>query len=601
MKKHNGNLIISVVVVSMLGSACTEITPEQQVNSAKEYLQKKDNKSAAIQIKNALQKKPELNEARFILGTILLNDGNPGAAEIELRKALALKYPPSLVVPELARALMMLNQYKKLVDEFSTVKLDKPAAEATLQSFMASAYGALGKPELAKAALTLALTADPTSAPAQIERARQMALQGELDGSLQAVDQIIAKHPGNADAWKLKGDIFLYVGKKDDDALVAYRKSIEVDPNFGLGHISVLTVLMHQGKLEAAAKQLGQLKMFAANSPQTKYFEAQLAYQSQDYKLARDLLQQMMRFAPGSPKVLQLAGAVELQLKSLAQAEIYLSRALQAAPELPLARQLLVTTYLRSGQSEKALGFLNAGAGKNGIDPRMFSLAGEVYLQNGDAKTAEEYFTKALKLDPENFSKRTSLAVAHLTQGQTSAALDELANIAVSDTGTSADMALISAHLRRKEFDKALGAIDRLEVKQPANPAAANLRGRILLAQKDPIGARKSFERALAISPSYFAAVASLAALDVADKKPEDAKKRFESLLATNPKNGRALLALAELAALRGAGKDELAGYLSKAVETNPTEVAPRLLLIELYLKTSDNKLAASTAQANVS
>ena len=535
-----------------------------------------------------------------MLGMLLLNDGNPGAADIELRKALALNYSPSLVVPELARAMLMMGQPKKVVDEFSTVKLDKPSANATLQSLMASAYGALGKPDMAKSALNSALSADPTSVPALIERARQLALQRDVEAALQAIDQVIATEPGNAEAWKLKGDILLYVENKADDALAAYRKSIEVSPNFGLGHVSVLAVLLQQGKLEAAAKQLDQLKLFAANSPQTKYFEARLAYQKKDYKLARNMLQQMMRFDPGSPQILQLAGAVELQMNSLAQAEIYLSRSIQGAPELALARQLLITTYLRSGQSAKALAFLNADAGKDGIDPRMFSLAGEVYLQNGDAKTAGEYFTKALKLDPDNFSKRTSLAVTHLARGQTAAAMDELANIAVSDTGSSADMALVSAYLSRKEFDKALAAIDRLEAKQPGNPAAANLRGRIQLAQQDPVGARKSFERALTIAPSYFAAVASLAAMDVAAKKPDDAKKRFGDLLAINPKNGQALLALAELAALGGAGKDELAGYLTKAVEANPTEVSPRLLLIELYLKTNDNKQAASAAQGAV-
>ena len=600
MKKYNRKLIFSAVVVSMLGLACTDTSPEQQVSSAKDYLQKKDIKSAAIQIKNALQKNPELSEARYILGAIFLNDGNPGAAEIELRKALALKYPPSLVVPELARAMLMMGQAKKMVDEFSTIKLEKPAADAVLQSLMATAYGALGKPELAKTALNAALNADPNSVPALIERARQMALGRDFDASLLAVDQVIAKEPGNADAWKLKGDILLYAKNKEDDALAAYRKAIEVNPTFGLGHIAVLSVLMQQGKVDAAAKQLDQLKVFAANSPQTKYFEARLAYQQKDYKLARELSQQMMRLAPDSPQILQLAGAVELQMNSLAQAEIYLARATQAAPELALARQLLITTYLRSGQSAKALATLNAGTGKDGLDPRIFSLAGEVYLQNGDAKTAEEYFAKALKLDPDNVAKRTALAVTHLASGQAATALDELANIAVSDTGTSADMALISAHLRRKEFDKALAAIDKLEAKQPDKPVAANLRGRVQLAQKDTIGARRSFERALAIAPSYFAAVDSLAALDIADKKPEDAKKRFESLLAKNPKNGQALLAMAELAALRGAGKDEVAGYLTKAVEANPTEISPRLLLIELYLKNNDSKHAASAAQGAV-
>ena len=144
---------------------------------------------------------------------------------------------------------------------------------------------------------------------------------------------------------------------------------------------------------------------------------------------------------------------------------------------------------------------LNAAAGKDGIDPALYSLAGEVYLQNGDAKKAEEYFAKALKLDPGNAGKRTALAVTHLASGQSAAAFDELQNIAASDKGITADLALISAHLRRKEFDKALAAIDRLEAKQPDKPAAANLRGRIQLAQKDNVAARKSFERGLEDRP----------------------------------------------------------------------------------------------------
>ena len=101
----------------------------------------------------------------------------------------------------------------------------------------------------------------------------------------------------------------------------------------------------------------------------------------------------------------------------------------------------------------------------------------------------------------------------------------------------------------------------------------------------------------MTIDPSYFAAAASLAALDMADKKPDEARKRFENLLAANPKNGQALLALAELAAARGASTAEVAGLLNKAIEANPTEVAPRLLLIELYLGAKDAKQATAVAQ----
>jgi putative PEP-CTERM system TPR-repeat lipoprotein len=328
--------------------------------------------------------------------------------------------------------------------------------------------------------------------------------------------------------------------------------------------------------------------------------EAQLAYQRKDFKAAREIAQELVQQAPNNPRALELAGAAELQAGAPAQAQIYLDKALQLAPGLPLARRLLIVSYLRTGQPAKALTELNAAAGKDGLPPALYSLAGEVHLQNGDAKKAEEYFAKALKLDPDDARKRTALAITHLAGGKGEAAIGELQDIAAADSGATADLALISAHLRARDYAKALAAIDKLEAKQPGKPLAANLRGRVLLAQKDTAGARKSFERALSIDPNYFAAAATLAQLDLADKKPDDAKKRFEALLAKNPKNGQALLALAQLAASQKAPKEEVAGLLGKAIDANPTDATPRLMLIELHLRSNDNKQALATAQSAV-
>ena len=600
MKQISTNIVLTAVVVLVLSTACTDTSPEQQLKSAADYLKKNDSKSATIQLKNALQKNPDLAEARFLLGKILLEEGNGSAAEIEFRKALAAKHPNSLVVPELARAMLTMGQAKKLVDEFGSTKFGKPTADASFQTVLVTAYGILGKPEQAKVALNAALNADPNYAPALIESARKQAADRDFDAALSAIEELILKNPGNAEAWKLKGDILFYAKGKADEALLAHRKSIEANSKFVPGRTAILTILMQQGKLDEAARQLEQLKSFAANSPQTMYLEAQLAYQKKDYKLARELSQQILIFSPNSPLILQLAGAVEFQMDSLAQAENYLSKATQAAPELVLARRLLIMTYLRSGQSDKALGALKTGTGQDALDPGLFSLAGEVYLQNGDAKKAEEYFARALKLDPNNVGKRTALAITHLATGQTEIAFDELRDVAGSDSGTTADLALISAHLSRKEFDKAFAAIDKLEAKQPGKPFAANLRGGVQLAQQDNVAARKSFERALTIDLSNFAAAASLAALDMADKKPDDAKKRFENLLARNPKDGRALMSLARVAILRGAEKAEVAALLSKAVEANPQDVAPRLQLIDLHIKSNETKQALTAAQSAI-
>ena len=597
MKIPNTKTLFAALVVVILTAACSRNDPQQNIASAKDYLQKNDPKAAAIQIKNALQINPELGEARFLLGTILLKGGDAAGAEIEFRKALAGKHPEVLVVPPLARSMVMLGQAKKVVGEFGNTQFDQPAAVANLQTSLAVAYAALGQPAQAEAAMSAALQSDPNYAPALLIRARQKVASRDIDGALQTTEAVIARDPADADAWKFKGDLLLYGKGRPEEALASYRKAVEVRPEYLAGHAAALTLLIQQSKFDDAATQLGQLKKIAPQSLDTTYLEALLAFHKKDYQLARELIQQVLRFAPDSAPALQLAGATELQLNSLVQAQVHLEKAVQSTPDPANARRLLIATYLRSGQSAKALTALSAAAGKDGLEPGLYALAGEVYLQSGDAKKAEEYFTKALKLDPTDAKKRTLLAMTQLALGKTEIGLHELQDVTASDGGTAADMALISAHLGSREFAKALLAIDQLEKKQPDKPLAAILRGSVQLAQKDAAGARKSFERALAIDPSYYAAAASLASLDMADKKPEDARKRFERLLVANPKDARALLAMAQLAATQGAPQAEVAALLTKAVDADPTDVAPRLLLIELYLRSNDYKQALAAAQ----
>jgi len=588
------------IAATLVLAGCGGDSPEKQLASAKDYLQKKDTKAAVIQIKNVLQQQPESGEARFLLGTTLLQQGDVAGAELELRKALAAQYSKDEVVPELARAMLMLGQPKKVVDEFSGTQLSRPGAQASLQTALASAYAALGQRDASFIALDTALGAEPGYVPARLLDARRKAAARDADGALAIVDAVLQVEAVNAGAWGLKGDLLLY-GKGDGAAaLEAYRQAVAAAPRSLPALYALAAQLMRMGDLDGAGQQVEQMKKLAPRHPMAGFMEATLALQKKDFKTAREVSQPLVQLLPKDARVLQLAGAAELQGGSAAQAEIYLSRALQAAPQLALARRLLIASYLRTGQPAKALATLNTLDEKRDFDAGMYTLAGEVYLQNGDARKAEEAFAKALKLDPNDARKRTALAVTHLASGRSEAGLEELQDIAQADAGVTADMALISAHLRRQEFAKALAAVDQLEKKQPDKPLAANLRGRIQLLQKDQAGARKSFERALAIDPNFFPAVASLGALDVADKKPAEAKKRFEAALAKDPKNLQALLALAQLAAADAATRDEALSWLQKAVEAAPANPTPRLLLTDAYLRTGNQKQALATAQSAV-
>lgn len=596
IRKPTRSKTFSLLLIAMILAGCGGGDPNAMLASARDYMAKNDNKAAIIQLKNALQVNPDLAEARFLLGKSLLESGNPTSAEVELRKAADLKYPADQVTPLMARTLLMLGQTKKITEELSKVELTVPESKASLQTTVGQAYLSMGKIDAARSAFDSALVAMPGYAPAIISQARIKAGSRDFTSALSMLEGSLEKQPKLHDAWQLKGDILSVQGDAKG-SMEAYRQVLAIMPAHLPAHAAIISRLIGEGNLDEAGKQLEAMKKIAPSHPQTTYLQAQLAYRQKNYKSAQEAIQQHLKVVPDSVLGLQLAGAVEYELKSYSTAETYLLKILNKTPDLGLARRILITSYLRSGQPEKAFDVLKPVLDKISKDSNMLALAGEVFMQNGDAGKAADYFAKSSALDPENTGKRTSVAISHLAQGDTETAHKELEQIASVDTGIRADMALIASQLKERQFDKALSSISVLEKKQPDNPLADNLRGTVYLGMGDVATARRNFEQALVKNPAYLPSAAILANLDMADKKPEEARKRFEGVLSKDPKNMQAMLALAELKGKTGGKPDEVAALINKAVTAVPNEMIPRVALIEHYLGVKDPKKAVSAAQ----
>jgi putative PEP-CTERM system TPR-repeat lipoprotein len=565
--------LLLALVVAVL-SACAE-KPEELVVSAKAYLAKGDRKAAVVQLRSALQKKPDLADARFLLGTALFDAGDFAGSEKELRKALDLEYPPDQVVPTLVRAMVAAGQHKAAIDEFGGASISSPQATAELQSALGQAYFAAGNLAAGKAAFEAALAANPDYPPAILGVARQKAVSGDVPGALASVDATLAKSPTFAEGWAFKGGLAM-AQRQRDDAVAAFRKAVELRPDFLAVHSELVTLLIDQGKEGDAAAQLEAMKKVAPGHPQTLYLQAVLAYRAKDFAAARDALQRQLRATPGNLQGLLLSAAVDFELGSYATVETNLATFLNSVPKHPFARRLLVRTHLRNGQPAKALEALKPMLGVAGNDARLLTLAGEVFLSNGQHAEAAKYFAQAVALDPRNSGGLVGLAVSHLAAGEADTAFQELESAAAENSGTRADLIVIRLALAQRQFDKALAAIDAAEMKQPNTPLARYLRGMALLGKRDIAGARKSFEQALVLDAAFVPAAANLARLDLADKKPEDAKGRFDAVLAKNRKNTTALLALAELRGRNGGSPDEVAALIEKAIAANPTAVLPR-------------------------
>ncbi|MCX2864476.1 PEP-CTERM system TPR-repeat protein PrsT [Paucibacter sp. PLA-PC-4] len=590
-------LVAWLAALSMTG--CFSDSPEQLLASAKSHLEKKDNKAAVIQLKNALQGNANLAEARFLLGKILLESGDVSGAVIELGKARELGYANDELTALLARTLSLQLQFDKLLADYAKVELAAAKPMADLQTTLATVYALRGNQDEARSRIDRALKLDAGNVSAQLVQVRLLAGSGGTALALPALESVLSKHAEFAEGWQLKGELLAFAGR-NDEAITAFREALKFDKSNVAAHNGLLSLLSAKGERTAIDKALADFKAALPNHPQLRLFTANQAMESGDLKTARENVQVLLKGAPEDGRVQFLAGAIEFRRGALLQAESHLNKALRLAPNTKRVRVLLARTHLRAGEAAKALTVLQPALNDDKGDADIFAAAAEAHFQLGNAKQAEEYLQQAVKLNPQDARSRTALAVANIGKGRSDQGLDELRAISAEDSGATADLALISALVRKGESEKALQAIDALERKQPNKPLAPMLRGGVELRRGNQAQARSAFEAALKADPVYFPAASSLTTMDVADKKPELAIKRFEKMLEADPRHVQAQMAIVGLRAQAGAQPAELIELLTKAVKQNPEALAPRAALVRLQLERKENKLALAAAQEGV-
>lgn len=589
---------IAVAAAATLGG-CSRETPQSLVASAKASSERKDHKAAVVQLKAALQQDPQNADTRLLLGLELLKAGDPAGAGIELSKLRDQKYPDEKVLPPLARSMLLLGDERRLATLYGDVELKEPKAQAALKASVASAFAALGDRERTDVALKAALKADPENTVANVLQARIVAGGGDLAQGLKLAQAVVERDPAAYDAWHLIGELELY-GKGDRDAAVAaFRKSLAIEPANVQAHLALMSIAIRARDIATARAQAEELRKVLPRHPQMVFVDAQLAFHDRNLPRARELAQALLKLAPNHVGVLQLAGAIEGDLNSLVLAQTHFAKALQIDPNLPLPRRNLAQVYLRLGQPVRAFETLKPLIAPPARDTAAVSLAAEAALAAGQIDAAVELFAAAAKLSPDDDRVHTALALTHLTRGNAERAFVDLGQVASRSRSTYADQAIVSARIKRREFDLALAAVDALEKKDAADKTLGpSLRGRIHLLRGDLPAARKSFEQVLAAQPGFFSAVANLATLDLREGKHDAAIQRFDEAIRADPRNHDAYIGKAEVLIRQRKPFAEVRAVLDEAIKAAPSQPDPRVQLIEYGLKTRQLQDTLVLAQA---
>lgn len=604
MTQHNARLITLLILAlsSPLGGcdATARLTEQEHIQRAKDFEDNGNLKGSIIELKNAIQKNPDSPQARLLLGQVYLKAGMGAEAEKELGQAVRLGVKPESIKPQLGEALMLMGEYTRVLDEIHPADQTSRANLARIYQIRADAM--LKKSQLKDACnlFRQSFEIDSTNAPTYWGLAQCAVAEQDLVKAREWLDAALKLNSRQAKTWVFIGDLE-QLNKNSDGALAAYSKALQSEPANQTALTNRATLNVALGRLETAEADVKKITQLAPQSLSSSYLQALLNFERKKYPEARDHLQEVFKITPDHMPSILLAGATDYSLGSYKQAESHLARYLSRHPGHSYGRRVLAATQLKQGEADKALETLAPLLAAGTLDVQALVLAGEAYRIKHDPSKAAEYLARATEIDPGNAAIQAQLGFSHLAAGDSQLAIAELENAASLDSGQHrADILLAMAHLDRKEYDKALAAIDALEKKLKNSALPHTLRGNVFLGKNDLSSARRSFEQALAIDPAFFPAIARLAQLDIRDKKPDVAQKRFERVLDKDKKNLQATMALAELATMNDKEKEHVK-WLDKAAKDHPTAIPPRAALVKRHLAQKDFQKALAIANETVS
>ena len=577
---RNGFLIF---MISLLLACSSDLSGDKGVDKAKGYLAEGKSNAAMIELKNALQKNGNNQEARWLLGAEYFNKGLYADAVKELSKARELGRSDEDVLPLLSQSLLNVGD-KDTLQGLSTDNLSDSARSYILASQGMSKLRSGEGIEKSSILINQAVDASATAFALEV-KARLMGAssRGDWGAVRQQLQKVFEVDPNYAPAWSLQGDIE-FQSLNLTLAEQAYTKAINSNNLRLEDYYKRALVRLQMEDLEGATKDIDFLVKRAPKSPSTHYVQGIIHMRNGNIKdaiTAFDIAQNNEDRFPMSLFYLATAHNME---GNFSQAEDFAYRFLAITPDSEAGRKLLAAMKLRQGEHVEAEALIRPVIEKNSEDVNALNVLASSLLRQGKTKEGVDILAKITQLQPESAEAMTKLGAGLLVSGDTSGGLEHIeAALKLDPSYEQAGLVLVSALIKQKDFDEAIKVVDEFEQKNPDSAAHHILRGQVYMAAKRVGDAKAAFEQALVLAPGDPVVSQSLAVLAIQNKDFDLARSYYLKVLDHHSNYLPAMLKLAALADIQR-DTEEMVRQLEQAMDTHPKEVQPRVMLARYYL-----------------
>lgn len=302
--------------------------------------------NAAIHLFNrALEEDPDFALAHAALGDANLylyrrtkNTDWFEPAERSIRQAIEIDRTLSPVHTSLGTLLTEKGEYEMALDVHATALELNPTNFESYRG-RARAFSSLQRLSEAEATYKKAIEIKPDYWAGYAELGVFYSQHGRFEESAEQFEIVTKLSPGNASAYRNLGGVYYYLGRQDK-ALDAFRKSVEIQPNYGV-YSNMATMNYYNGNFSEAAlnyeKALelndSDYKVWSFLGSAYKYSDPPNREGSEKAVLrAIELAEKQLEINPRDPELLLSLSSYHIDLDEDTKAETFLERALRMEP-----------------------------------------------------------------------------------------------------------------------------------------------------------------------------------------------------------------------------------------------------------------------------
>ena len=627
--------VLVLGALQLMGCSSREQRAQSYYENGKSYLEKQDFVKARIELRNALQNKPDMVEAWRALTKVDEHDKNLQGLSGDLRKIVELDAKDVNARVQLAKLFLLggaLENALKTTNE----AIDIEPQNASIVALKAVVLFRLKDPDGAIKTAQTAIEIDPGNTDARVVLASTKFMQGDSDaalkiladvpsahqedlgvlflkvnifnrlGNLQEVEsllrQLIALHPDEP-AFRTQLVRFYVSNKRPDDAIKELRAVVVANPTDINAELQLVNLL---GTINGAAAARAEL--VARINAGGSVFPYQIALAKLDFSQGNitDSTQLLEKLITGSSSPDDILTArttlaeMHMSRNNIAAAEPIISEILRLDSRNTTGLRLRASIRIDRGQIDDAITDLRAALNDQPRSPELLASLGIAYERSGSIELADKSFFDAVKasgfapvygLNYIAFLKRRGLGT-RVENVLVDLASRNPANVAILS-------ALAQAKLERQDWVGAHAIADAIRRLGDKSDISDQISGAAFFGEKKFDDSLAALQSLYDVNPNAVQPMAQLVSVYMQTKQIDKAEAFLQAALKANPANAEALVLMGGVQLAKN-NPDQAVNSFEAAIKQQPKDAIGYRALADLYARQRKPDEALKIVQAGL-